>query len=298
MPIRTRTRLTIDQRISGGDHLRARLIVRDRAAIGAGPRPCPPVRHCRGRPRAGGGGGGEPAPPCCRAPSAGALPSRSGTGRSRRPGRPRSTPDTTSTSSPRSVPSVTSRGSNPPLSLAHDGDGALAGADDRLRRAPPAARCCGAGDVQGAAASRASSRPARLSTSKRALSVRVALLTSGRISFSSPSKVCDGSACRLAFTLCPRRQPRRLRFRDLGDRPDRFQSGDAEQRHPGRDRHALAHAELGDDAARPAQASVKRACAVPLPRCDAPARPEPRARACARVRQRSAPATRRRASAR
>ena len=55
--------------------------------------------------------------PCCRARSAGAPPSRPGTGRSRPPGRPRSALATTSTSSPKSAPSVTSRGSNPPLPL-------------------------------------------------------------------------------------------------------------------------------------------------------------------------------------
>jgi hypothetical protein len=131
------------------------------------------------------------------------------------------------------------------VGLAHDDDGTLAGANDGFRRHDQrvlqAPVTCSRSSMPG------TSLPPLLSTSKRAFRVRVFALTSGRISELAVERLRRiGLKSRL--DLLAARQAHGLRFRYLGHRPDLFQAGDAEQRHAGRDRHALSHAQLGHDA--------------------------------------------------
>ena len=123
---------------------------------------------------------GSAAPtPCCRAPSAGEPPSRRGTGRWPPPARLHPVPARPPSSSPRSVPSVTSRRLEVAVVLAHDDHRAPCRCEGPPRRARTRR------DTVGPATCRRSSIPGTslpplLSTSKRACSVRVLALICGK----------------------------------------------------------------------------------------------------------------------
>ncbi len=102
-------------------------------------------------------------------------------------------------SSPRSAPSDTSRGSNAPVSLRTMTTARLpvrmTASEVTTRRELLAPDTRSRSNIPGV------SLPCALSTSKRAFRVRVDALTSGRISFSSPSNDLGGIGLQRGFDL-------------------------------------------------------------------------------------------------
>ena len=107
-------------------------------------------------------------------------------------------PWATSKSSPISRPRLTSRLSNAPPSLRTSTTARwpvrMTASDGTSRRDALGPAICKRSNMPG------TSRALVLSTSKRACSVRLAALICGKISVSSPLKLCAASACSAAFT--------------------------------------------------------------------------------------------------